>query len=55
MRFRSGRTRPEVNEPLNMSQSFLTGELFPNLGFRRAAATRTNDEDEDDPSNRVME
>ena len=32
---RPGRTRPEINEPLNMSQSFLTGKLFPNLRLRR--------------------
>ena len=34
-RIRSGRTRTEVNEPLNVSQSFLTGKLFPKLGLRR--------------------
>jgi hypothetical protein len=34
-RIGSGRTRPKVNEPLDVSQSFLTRELFPKLGLPR--------------------
>jgi hypothetical protein len=35
-RFRSGRARPEVDQLLNMRESFLTGKFFPNLRLRRA-------------------
>ena len=32
-RFRPRRTRPEVNQALDMSQSFFTGKLFPDPGL----------------------
>src|SRR5438093_10471501 len=39
-RFRSRRTRPEVNQALDMSQSFFTGKLFPNPRLRRSLRIR---------------
>jgi len=39
-RFGPGGTRPEVNQALDMSQSFFTGKLFPNLRLRRSRRIR---------------
>jgi hypothetical protein len=51
---RPGRTRPEINEPLDMSQSFLTGKLFPNLRLRRtprlSAQCRDNEKNQSRPT-----
>jgi len=39
-RFRSRRTRPEINKALDVSQSFFTGNLLPNLRLRRSLRIR---------------
>jgi len=39
-RFGTGRTRPEINKALDVSQSFIAGKLFPNPRLRRTLRIR---------------
>src|SRR5437867_12298641 len=48
---RPRRARPEINEPLDMNQSFLAGKFFPNLRLlctRRLGAESREDENKDE-------
>jgi len=41
---RPGRTRPEINEPLDMNHSFVAGKFLPNLRLRRLGAESRENE-----------
>src|SRR6266481_5235767 len=46
-RVRAGRMRTQIDEPLNMSQSFLAREFLPNLRLRRTGAFPAGDKEDE--------
>ena len=53
-RLRAGRVWPKIDEPLNMSQSFLAREFLPDLRLHRREFS-AHEQTEDEQSNRVLE